>query len=144
VEINAMKQPSPNSQVQTDGSSVSVSERLRHAMEAASLRQAEALLRKWKENGSQILCMTVSLGFAFRLRGVVIEANQDEFVLQNSSGESLIVKFLQAREFEIKNKGEGNQILSTLHLSLNNDVEITLIEETGESVTPSPSPPENR
>jgi hypothetical protein len=55
----------------------------------------------------------------------------------------LIVKFLQAREFEIKNKGEGNQILSTLHLSLNNGVEITLIEESGKSVTPSPSPPEN-
>jgi len=47
--------------------------RLRVAMETVPFREADALLTKWKVNGSRISGTSASVGFAFRFRGVVIE-----------------------------------------------------------------------
>jgi hypothetical protein len=125
-----MKLLRPKFPAQADADSILISSRLRHAMAIASLQEADALLRKWNISESQIVCTSVSRGVAFRLRGVVVEANQEGFAIANSSDANLIVKFFRVREFQIKRAGEGHQAVSTLHLSLHDGVEITLNEES--------------
>jgi hypothetical protein len=97
-----MKLLRPKFPAQTDADSILISSRLRHAMAIASLQEADALLRKWNISESQIVCTSVSRGAAFRLRGVVVEANQEGFAIANSSDANLIVKFFRVREIPSK------------------------------------------
>ncbi len=96
----------------------------------ASLEEADALLRKWNINESQIFCTSVLLGrAASSLRGVIVQANSEGFTIANSLNEKLVVRFFQVTEFKIENPGKGQPVVSTLRLSLEDGSEITFNEE---------------